>query len=80
LNKRYVKQYSFWRRNLFHNFLFCQIPSVSSEELALLVSSVENCPEFAATVTAFSYILLPMQDKNGKRILLAALSYTLCRI
>jgi len=24
-----------WKRNLFHNYLFCQIPSFSSKELAL---------------------------------------------
>jgi len=28
-------RYSLWRRNLFHNSLTCQIPSVSSDELAL---------------------------------------------
>jgi len=28
-------RYSFWRRNLSHNSLFCQIPSVSPKELAL---------------------------------------------
>jgi len=28
-------RYSLWRQNLFHNSLSCQIPSVSSEELAL---------------------------------------------
>jgi len=48
--------YSFWRRNLSHNSISCQIPSVSSEELALSVSSAVNCPDFAATVTAFSYL------------------------
>jgi len=46
--------YSIWRRNLAHKYIFCHIPSVSSEELALFpVSFAMNCPDFAATVTAF---------------------------
>jgi len=50
---RYTR-YSLWRRNLSHNSLSCQIPSVSSEKLALPRLCAVNCPDFAATVTAFS--------------------------
>jgi len=39
---------------LSHNTLSCQIPTVSSKELALPVSSAVNCPDFAVTVAAFS--------------------------
>jgi len=46
-----------WRRNLFQNSLSCQTPSVSSEELVLPRLAAVNCPNFAATVTAFSYFL-----------------------
>jgi len=48
---------SLWKRNLSHNSLSCQIPSISSEELDLPrtfpVSSAVNYTDFAATVTAF---------------------------
>jgi len=37
------KAYTTWRRNLSHNSLFCQIPSVSSEKLAFPVSLAMNC-------------------------------------
>jgi len=62
-------RYTTWRRNLSHNSLFCQIPSVSSEELAFPVSLAVNCPDFAATVTPRSqpsFVFLSMQDKAEK--------------
>jgi len=50
-------RYSFWRQNFSQNSLFCQIPSVSSEELAL--SRLIRCELFrlrchGQSVTAFS--------------------------
>jgi len=49
---RHVR-YSSWKRNLYQNSPFCQIPSVFSD-WPLPVSPAVNCPDFDATVTAFS--------------------------
>jgi len=51
--------------------LFCQIPSVSSENRLFPVLPAVNTPDFADTVTA---ILCPLTyaGKNERKILLAA--------
>jgi len=47
-------RYSFWKRNLSHNSLSCQILSVSSEELALPRLIRYELSRLHCTVTAFS--------------------------
>jgi len=55
-------RYNNWRRNLSHNSLFCQIPSVSTEELVLPRQAV-NFP-ISLPRSQPSFVLLHEQDKT----------------
>jgi len=63
-------RYSDWRLNLSltSSARFLQFPQ---RNWPFPVSSAENCPNFAATVTAFSSLfLLPIQDKTEEEFFL----------
>jgi len=57
-------QLIFWRRNLSHNSLFCQIPSVSSKELALPRLVRCELSRLRCHGHSLSLVVLPMQDKT----------------
>jgi len=71
-------RYSFWRRNLSHNSLSCQIPSFYSEERAL--PRLIRCKLSCLRCLGYSLLLSSYLCRIKIGRILAALMAILCRI